>query len=330
MRLLAAGALLLPALALAADPASVEPFVAPYLKAQTYCETGRWGNRSDAKYGFVETTFRLCARADGRFMLVEHLDRDRRIWNWSDARKFYRHSEFGDFYREYALSELEGLPFMAFRTETRPAMRSLLFVWIAPPRSFEAFKAVSALATPQHLVFERVTHPRESLRLRVATQDGSIVRYERLQDGAVMHFVEIASQQIDRPIADADLTHRAPLLTRSSLGNHARVFMAGLFALDLLGAALVWAGVFAREASVEGALRARRRLWRGQLWAAVASAGVLAALAAIALAGHDSGHPPAIVMVYVLAIWCAIAFALAACFTLASYPVQALFRALRR
>lgn len=322
--------LVVPALVLAAEPATVEPFVTPYLKAQRYCETGKWGNRSDAKYGFVETAFRLCAQADGRFMLVEHLDRDRRIWNWSDARKFYRHSEFGSFYREYALSELEGLPFMTFRTEGRPAMRSLLFVWIAPPRSFESFKAVGALATPQRLAFERVTHPRETLRLWVAAKDGSIVRFERLQDGAVMHFVDIASQQIDRPIGDADLTHRVPLLTRYSLSNDLPVFMAALFVVDVCLAALSWIFVFVRAASPETVLRARRRLWRVQLWAAAASAGVLALLSAFALVGHDTGHPPAIFFVLVLGVWCAIVLALAAVFILTSYLVQPLLQLGRR
>lgn len=323
--MLVAGAALLPALALGAG-ASIEPHVAPYLAAQTYCETGKWGNRSDAHYGFTETAFRLCAQADGRFMLVEHLDRDRRIWNWSDTRKFYRYSEFGDFYREYALTELEGLPFMTFRNEARPGMRSLLFVWIAPPRSFDAFEAVTSPETPQYRIFERATRPRESLRLWVSAKDGSIVRFERLQDGAVLHFVEIASQQIDRPIAAADLTHRAPLLTRYSLANNAAVFMTGLFVADIFVAAVVWAWVFGRAGTLEAAVRARRRLWRIQLWAALAMAAVLAALAAVALTGHDSGHPPAIVLVFVLALWCAVAFALAACFTLMSYVVGPIFR----
>ena len=258
-------------------------------------------------------------------MLVEHLDRDRRIWNWSDARKFYRYSEFGDFYREYALTELEGLPFMTFRNEARPGMRSLLFVWIAPPRSFQSFEP-AASPTPDRSAFERVVGPRESLRLWVSSKDGAIVRFERLRDGVVLHFVDIASQRIDLPIAEADLTHRAPLFTRYSLANNAAVFMAGLFVADVLVAALAWVWVFGRAKTADWPIRARRRLWRIQLWAALATVALLALLAVVALTGHDRGHPPAIVLVFVLAVWCAVAFGLAACFTLTSYLIQPIFR----
>lgn len=315
-----------PLLAVASEATSIEPFVARYLKAHTYCETGKWGIRTDAKQGYAETAFRGCAHQDGRFKFVEHIDRDRQVYNWSDGRKFYRHSEYGDFYKELALGALEFTPSWTYRPEAQPAMHSLLFVWIAPPRGFDSFKVASALATPQHTAFERITQPREALRFWVSNKDGSIVRYERLLDGAVMVYVDIASQQINLPIADADLTHAPPLLTRYSLGNNLPVFIVGLLGIAALAGALVWTWIFARAEYLADVAAGRQRLWKIQVWALVAAVVILGALAALTASGHDSGHPPAIVLVWILGFWAAIAFALAACFTLTSYLVELIFR----
>ena len=87
--------------------------------------------------------------------------------------------------------------------------------------------------------------------------------------------------------------------------------------------------LLARAPSLEDVLRKRRRLWRLQLWSFAVALIVIAALAALTTTGRDSGHPPAIVLVYVLAAWCGVAFALTAFFTLTSYPMELLFRARR-
>lgn len=70
----------------------------------------------------------------------------------------------------------------------------------------------------------------------------------------------------------------------------------------------------------------RRRAWVWQLRALAAVAILLLGLALLTSIGPDKGHPPAIVFVFVLATWAAVAFGLLAAITLAGYLVQPLVR----
>lgn len=331
-------AALLPSPLLAEEAASIDAIAARYLAAQTYCETGKWGMRDQADHGFMQVAFSLCAHRDGRFKYVEHADQPHKTINWSDARKYYRYSEYGGIYQEYALDDSSVSALFGLRRAASPAFQSRLFNWdsgrlagMDAARSLQSYKASAALSTPEYSVFERFNdqYPRESERLWVRHKDGSIARYEGLRDRVVLRFVEISSPQLNRPLTDADLSYDVPLSTRYSLQNNPRAFVGGLFILAALSGGFVWAWLFARATSLEDVLRKRRRLWRVQLWSFGVIAIALAVLAVLAAIGPDSGHPPAIVFVYVAAVWCAVAFALAACFTLSSYPVQLLFRAWR-
>ena len=184
------------------------------------------------------------------------------------------------------------------------------------------------MSTQSHTVYERFgdDQHRTSERVWVLNRDGSIVRWEGLQGGEVHRFVEITSQEINRKIGDGELSNRVPLFARYSLQNNPAVFLAGLFLSVGLAGTLFWTWLMARGASLEDIARKRRKLWRFQLWAFGIAAAALAALAVLALIGGGKGHPPAIVIVFVLAIWCAGLFVLTALFTLASYPVQGFFR----
>ena len=324
--------------ALPEEPISTESVGARYFGAETYCETGKWGTRLQPDHGFTEVTFALCAHRDGRFKYVEHADQPRKIVNWSHSGKYYRYSEYGSIYQEYSLDDPSLPSLYGIRPAGSPLSLSRLFAWDSgrlagtdPTRSLQSYKASTALSTAQHSVFERFNdeHQRSSERLWVRNKDRSIVRYEGLHDRVVLRFVEIASQEVNRPLTSAELSHDVPLSARYSLQNNPRVFLAGLFVAAGVAGTLVWGWLFARTANVEDVLRKRRRLWRLQLWSFGATAIALAALAALAASVRDSGHPPAIVFVYVVAIWCTVAFALAACFTLTSYPVQLVFRTRR-
>lgn len=322
---------LLPIPALAQEPVSIESIAAGYFGGETYCETGKWGRRDEPKHGFAELAFSRCAHRDGRFKSVEHVDRPQKEVIWSDSHRLYRHAEAAGFYREYPLDDPFLSTFPGNRSELYPLYLSRLFNQYSPnapdrtsTRYLRSYKANSALSTTQHSVFERFDdeNHRNSERLWVRNADKSIVRYEGLRDGAILHFAEIASLQVNRPLAAAELSHDVPLLVRYSLQNSPWVFIAGLFAAAAFAGALLWGWFFHRAASFEDVVRKRRRLWRVQFRAFAGTAIVLGALAVLAIIVPGRGHPPGIVLVFVLAIWCSVAFALTTCFTLMSYPVQ--------
>jgi len=332
MHLLALLALaLLPILALAQAPISVESIAAGYFGGETYCETGKWGMRGDPKHGFSEIAFSRCAHRDGRFKFVEYVDRPHPEVIWSDSHKYYRHAEAANFYQESPLDDVFLATFSGNRSELYPLFLSRLFNQYSPntpdrtsTRYLQSYKANNALSTTQHSVFERFDdeNHRNSERLWVRNADKSIVRYEGLRDGVILHFAEITSMEVNRPLADAELTHDVPLFVRYSLQNNPRVFIAGLFVVAGLAGALFWGWLFSRATSVEDVVRKRRRLWRVQFRAFGGTAIALGALAVVAIVAPGKGHPPAIVFVFVLAIWCSVAFALTTCFALVSYPVQ--------
>jgi hypothetical protein len=318
---------------------SIESIAAGYFGAETYCESGKWGMRDDPKHGFTETAFSRCAHRDGRFKSVEHVDRPRKEVIWSDSEKYYRHSEYANFYQEYPLDDIFLLNFPGNRSELYPIYLSRLFNRYSPnapdrtsTRYLQSYKASSALSTTQHSVFERFDdeNHRNSERLWVRNADKSIVRYEGLRDGVILHFAEITSQQANRPLTDADLSHDVPLFVRYSLQNNPGVFIAGLFVAAGFAGALLWGWLFSQATSFEDVVRKRRRLWRVQFWVFGGTAIALGVLAVLAVIVPGKGHPPGIVLVFVLAIWCAVAFALTTCFTLMSYPVQMLLSRVAR
>ena len=318
---------------IAQEPPSLVPVAERYAKAQTYCETGKWGFRTELKYPFQETAFKGCAHRDGRMKYVEHVDRDRQVYTWTDAAGFYRYSEYGSFYKTY--TERDFPTHWEYRRERVPALTSRIFAWDAehlegrdPLRGLAAYKPKAALSTPERTVFERAldAYERRAERLYLSNRDQTLVRYEQLKDGVVMRYVEVTAQ-LDRPVQDADLAHQAPLSVRFSFDNNQPVFLAALFGLVTLISGGIWAGVFARAPDRNAVLDGRRKLWRFYFWALGGTAVVLLLLAALSIVAPGKGHPPAIVAVFVLAFWAALGFGLLACFTLASYPVQWLFGA---
>ncbi|MBI3043713.1 MAG: hypothetical protein HYY78_12915 [Betaproteobacteria bacterium] len=327
--------------AIAAEPVSFEPIAARYLGAETYCETGKWGMRDAPEFGYTQVSFARCAHSDGRFKLIEFADRPLKVITWARAGQYYRYFESGRHYGEYSPDDpiFYSSPY-GRRGETYPAFLSRMFPWRTvspaersePARHLDAYQVNPALSTPQHTVYERLADaPRkEAERVWVLNRDQSIVRWEGLRDGVVLRFVEIASQEANRPLADEDLSHDVPLFARFSLQNSPAVFITGLFVAVGVTGMLFWAWIFRRASSPEDVVRGRRRLWRVQFWTFGGIAVLLAGLAVLTLIGRDSGHPPAIVIVIVMAVWCAVAFALMACFTLTSYPAQWLFGGVRK
>ena len=323
--------LILGGVAQAQEPLHLERVAERYARAETYCETGKWGMRMGPQEGFQETAFKGCAHRDGRMKYVEYIDRDRQVYTWADAGRFYRHSEYGSFYKTYTDADFP--THWGYRRERLASLTSRIFAWDRehlegrdPLSGLAAYKPKAALSTPERTVLERFEdpHERRGERLFVSNRDQTLVRYEQLQDGVVLRYVEVMPQ-LDRPLEAADLAHQAPLSTRFSLSNNQPVFLGALFALTALLGCGAWGWLFARAPDAESVLHGRRSLWRFQLWALGGAVLLLSVLAVGTLVTPDHGHPPAIVGVFILGFWCALGLGLLACFTLASYPAQWLF-----
>ena len=321
----------------AAEPVSVESIAAGYFSSDSYCDAGKRGWRDDPAKPYTQVlAFERCARRDGRFKYVEKDERTGASAKWSDAKKYYRYLEYGRRYQELSFDDPYLLGLYRDRSQIFPVFVFELFS--ADPRHLvdsaerarylQSYTASSALSTPQYSVFERSeAHANGGERLWVLNASKSIVRHERLSGGDVVRFVEITSREVNRPLADADLRYDAPLLARYSLSNDPMVFIVGLHIAAGVAGALVWGWLLARTRTVEDVLRKRGRLWRLMLRFFGGIAIVLAVLAALTPEG--GGHPPAIAYVWAMGTWCAVAFGMTACFLLASYPLQLLFRAAR-
>jgi len=312
--------------------------------SESYCDAGKRGWRDEPGQPYVqELTFERCARRDGRFKYVETNPHSRATVNWSDGKQYYRYLEYGRRYQE--LSFDDGSLFGHYRDRSQIYPVFVFGLFTADPRDLidrasrarylQSYALSHALSTPQYSVFERSETLANSANVRIVWRERlwvlnanrSIVRFERLKDEDVLRFVEITSREVNRPLTDADLWHEAPLSARFSLSNNPVAFIAGLHAAAALVGALVWGWLLFHTPSIEDLLAKRARLWRWVFWTVGAIAAALAALAAATSGG--GGHPPAIVYVWVLALWCAVAFGLSACFILASYPMEVFFRARR-
>ena len=318
------------AAAQAAEPVPLESLAAPLLRAQTYCESGRWGARVGSDPSMGETRYRLCAHRDGRFKFVRHPGEAQQLAIWSDGRKLHRYVEYGGTYHQYELSGLDAASEYTRPREPVPALHSRLFrsamrsaAGLDLPGSLRGYQVNAGLSDSRQTVYELSdSDGRGSARIFVAAASGAIVRYESWYGGTLSSYVEITAREIDRPLADSELSHGVPLLSRFSPQNNPSVFISGLFVVAAIAGLAFWTWFFARAEDPEDAVRVRRRLWRLFAWALAVVAAVLGLLTVVTWGG--SGHPPAIAYVMVMAVLAAIAFGLAACFLLLSYAGQAL------
>jgi hypothetical protein len=251
---------------------------------------------------------------------------------WADAKHIYRWLEWGRRYQEmpftdaslYGYYEVRSEIFAVFVFEAFSSDARSLVRKEERARYFKSFNSNTALSTREYAVFERLDPGgRSGERLWVRNADRSIFRHQSLRDGGVVRLVEVEAFEMNRPLGDAELGHRVPLLARYSLMNNPQAFMGGLVvAAGIVGAAF-WTLLLVLGMDLA---TKRRRLWLAQAWGFGVIAVLLGVLAVLTAGG--GGHPPAIVYVYVLAIWCAVVFAMTALFTLASYPVEFVARRL--
>jgi hypothetical protein len=322
-RAAALACLLFACAAQAQAPVSAESVAAAYFGLASYCDAGKLSWRDDPRRPFLqEPSFMRCARADGRFKHVETDPRTGVTAKWSDGKRVYRWLERGRRYQELPLEDgsLPVFVFELFSSDARSIVRK-----DERARYFRSFAVNPALSTSEHTVFERLDPGgRSGERFWVRNAGRGIVRHESLREGGVVRRVEISWFEANRPLSDAELWFDTPLLARYSLMNNPPVFMAGLVAAaGVLGTAF-WTLLLGLGLDISAK---RRRLWRIEAWAFGGVALLLGALAMLT-AGGGGGHPPAIVYVWLLGIWAAVGFAMAALFTLASYPVEFVMRRL--
>ena len=323
------------------EPLSIESIAAGYFSANSYCDAGKRGRRDEPAHRYTEELFERCARRDGRFKYVEKRAQGAILVNWSDSKQYYRYLPLGRRYQELSFDDSSLFDHYRDRSQIFPVFVFELFSEeprrlgdrAERARYLQSYAANSALSTAQYTVFERSETLTDSANVRIVWRerlwvlnaDRSIVKFERLKDEDVLRFVEITSREVDRPLTDADLWYDAPLLARYSASNNLPAFIGGLIiAASLLGA-LFWGWLLVRTTAMDEVLRKRRRLWQWQL---ISFGGVAIVLAALAAFSPGGGHPPAIVFVYALGVWCAVAFGMTAAFILASYPLVLLFRVL--
>jgi hypothetical protein len=326
--LFASLALAFAAAAAAEEPPALESTAERYFNAETYCEAGTYGVRLSAGERFSLDKFAGCAHHDGRFKFFEEPGRGQ-IISWTDGETLYRYWQSNGQYREYPLSEAANMNVFGYRSVGAAFLQSRLFTRGAKDDpSLTGYRPSPALSSVEHTVFERPDErwPGQSGRFWVRNADKAIFKYEEARNGEVMRFVELSSQEVGRPLADAELSHPVSPLTYVSLQNNPAAFFTGLFLGALLAGAAFWTWRFARATSLDEVLRKRRLLWKVQLWGFGVTGVLIGALAVLSLVMPDSGHPPFIVVVVVMAIGWAVASALAALFTLVSYAVQRLVR----
>lgn len=313
----------------AAEPPTLESLAAPLLRAQTYCESGKFGATTSPNEPPPENSYQLCAHRDGRFKYVESPGETSQIVTWSDGRTLHRYVEYSRNYQQHDLAARGAEHFYDKPRESVPALHSRLFRWATRSGagqdllgSLRGYQVNRELSDERQTVYERQNGDRRGgSRIRV-TAKGGLVRYEGLYDGVVRSYVQIEKREVDRPLADADLARDVPLLERYSLQNNRAVFFGGMFVLTALVGLAFWAWRFARAEHWYDVVVLRRHLWRIFAWAFASVAAVLGALAA--LSWDSPGHPPAIVFVIALAGLAGVGFGLVACFLLSSYVAQAL------
>ena len=316
----------------AAGPAPLESLAAPLLQAQTYCESGKFGFSTGPNDPLPRHDYRVCAHRDGRFKYVESPGQTSQIVTWSDGRTLHRYVEYGRNYQQRDLAARGADHFYYRPQEKTPALHSRLLRQVTRsgagldlPGSLRGYQVNGELSDARQTVYERRNaDQRGSERIRVATADGALVRYESLYDGIVRGYVEIAARQVGQPLGDADLTYEVPMPARFSLQNNAPVFISGLFVLVALAGLAFWVRRFARAEHPYDVVSDRRRLWRLFAWSFGGVAAMLGVLAVVTWGG--SGHPPAIAYVMALGVLAAIGFGLVACFLLLSYVAQAFSR----
>ena len=311
---------------------TLEAVAARYFSAESYCERGKVIRRFDKQSPLQEMPYERCSHRDGRFRIVEE-----NVVNWSDGKKtHHRFFRYNKLYQQHSLDADDAVTYGLYRNraEIVPVVR--LRHYVSDPRELteagrrakylQSFVPSATLSTPEHTVFERVDPYYKTTveRIRVRNADKVIVKYELLNDSLLMRAAEVAAAEFDRPLGPADLSFDVPLYSRVSPQGNLPGFVALLFSAAAIFGFLFWAWVHLRLEDPGTLAVHRSRLWRFQRWAWLVAGVLLGILAAVTWG--SSGHPPAIVYVAVMGVFAAIGFALLACFTLTSYPVQWVLR----
>src|SRR5262245_16377527 len=105
----------------------LESLAAPLLKAQTYCESGKFGSRIGPDTVVPDTTYRVCASNDGRFKYIENPGQPYQLVIWSDGKSLHRFVEYGGGYPRFELADREAVHRYDRPNEKIPAMHSRLF-----------------------------------------------------------------------------------------------------------------------------------------------------------------------------------------------------------
>lgn len=311
----------------------LDALVAPLLKAQTYCESGTWGASVAPDIPLSKNTYRVCAHRDGRFRSDVAPGRPEQLTIWSDGRRVHRYVPYSRAYQSHELGGIDAEHIYEKPVVSAPALHSRLIRWMVrggpssePADALRDYRVSPGLSDERRTVHERISRNGHTAS-RIVVTDGALRRLEDYYDGRLTGYVEVASRELDRTLAESELAYDLPLLVRVLPGNNLAAFLGIVFAAVVLPAFGLWMHCFARATDPFDVVRLRARLWRAFARAFAATAVALGLLAALTWGG--SGHPPAIAYVTIMAFWAAVAFGLLAGVLLASYPAQRMARHMR-
>jgi len=340
-----AGILTLAPAAVAQETLRPPDLISAYLGLTSYCDKGTYSEK-------IFTTersesFERCALRDGRFKDTTIVNDSWRPFSirWSDGETLFRHDGHFDagaqqttWYAEEPLAHEYSAPIgeislVLILSRFLPRDRRLTS-WNEVTRMLNLYSPNLTLSDSQYFILERrETHTLAgdvtTHRLWVSRQDGLIRKVEHLHPNS-MTVVVLDSVDTATTPSREQLSHSAPLTTRYSLTKGNRPFVA-IVAQCLLAATIgfvVWLaiGLTTAPGFIE---RVRPRLWKWYKLVVALLSVCLFVLALVALP-LNGGHPPAIVGVYVVAVYAAIALLVAACFIGISYLTAPLVRYIRR
>src|SRR3954468_8811647 len=180
----------------AQEPLTVPSVAQAYFASSSYCDAGKRGRREvPGKEHFQVETFERCVSRDGRFKRVESMGPRGSEVRWSDGKLFYRYLPYNERYQAVSLDD--GITYGQYRNRAEIYPAFIFELFSEDPRAFtdpsrRAAYLKAFLPNGSNATYTRFEHPipdtRWSERLWILNADGSIARWESLENNVLMRY----------------------------------------------------------------------------------------------------------------------------------------------